>query len=129
MFKPVATQRPCPSHEGPFSKLGGDWKKIQPGALAGPVSSVFRIGKGRAGSNLSIQAMQSTHWGRYPGGVCCFIVYGGIGMYDSRYRLIVAVHHMKPGTEVTLEPLLGSDALQEAAGQAFYGGATAMPGL
>ncbi len=43
-------------------------------------------------------------------------------MYDSRYRLIVAVHHMKPGTEVTLTPLLGSDGLKEAAAQAFYGG-------
>ncbi|MCI0407111.1 MAG: hypothetical protein L0191_00890, partial [Acidobacteria bacterium] len=58
----------------------------------------------------------------YPGGVRGLIVNGGIGMYDSRYRLIVAVHHMKPGTEVTLEPLLGTDTLKEAAGRAFYGG-------
>ncbi len=43
-------------------------------------------------------------------------------MYDATYRLIVAVHHMKPGTQVTLEPLLGSDGLKEAARQAFYGG-------
>jgi len=43
-------------------------------------------------------------------------------MYDSRYRLIVAVHHMKPGTKVTLAPLFGRDALKEAAGRAFYGG-------
>ncbi|MGH8644350.1 MAG: hypothetical protein ACREX4_07795 [Gammaproteobacteria bacterium] len=43
-------------------------------------------------------------------------------MYDSRYRLIVAVHHMRPGTEVTLEPLFGTDGLKEAARRAFYGG-------
>ncbi|MGH8532420.1 MAG: hypothetical protein ACREV1_06720 [Gammaproteobacteria bacterium] len=43
-------------------------------------------------------------------------------MYDATYRLIVAVHHMRPGTQVTIEPLLGTDALKEAAGQAFYGG-------
>jgi len=87
-----------------------------------PVSSASWVGKGRAGVSLSIQAMQSTHWGRYPGGVRGLIVNRGIGMYDSRYRLIVAVHHMKPGTEATLEPLLGSDGLKEAGRQAFYGG-------
>jgi len=43
-------------------------------------------------------------------------------MYDSAYQVIVAVHHMKPGTQVTLERLLGTDALKKAAGQAFYGG-------
>jgi len=49
-------------------------------------------------------------------------------MYDATYRVIVAVHHMKPGTQMTLERLLGTDRLKEAAGQAFYAGATAMPG-